>query len=173
MSSGVTDPSVGAEPHTAPRVLVVGFGNPIRGDDALGPLVAERLAEELSTGRWPAADVEVLVRHSLTPELASDLAGVARVVFLDAAVDGPVGTVVCRSVAPQAAGSVPDPHCSDVAALLALTRQLSGRVPDAYLVSVRGVCFDFADRRLSPSVAAAIDRVAETVRQLCGPEAHS
>jgi hydrogenase maturation protease len=167
MNSGVIDRRAGPGPHTTPRVLVIGFGNPIRGDDALGPLVAERLAEKQNTGSWPAPDVEVLVRHSLTPELASDLAAVARAVFLDAAVDGPVGAVVCRAVAPSPAGPVPDPHCSDVAGLLALTRQLYGRAPEAFLVSFRGVCFDFADRRLSPSVAAAVDAMAETARQLC------
>ncbi|HTN80845.1 MAG TPA: hydrogenase maturation protease, partial [Acidimicrobiales bacterium] len=71
---------------TAPApLLVLGVGNPSRGDDALGPLFVERLSEllahEVSNG-----DVEVLTDFQLQIEHALDLTGRAKVVFVDASV---------------------------------------------------------------------------------------
>ncbi|MCU0764787.1 MAG: hypothetical protein MUF32_01875, partial [Burkholderiaceae bacterium] len=60
----------------AARTLVIGYGSPIRGDDAVGPLAAEALsARPLPPG------VTVLARHVLTAELAEDLAAAERVIF--------------------------------------------------------------------------------------------
>ena len=44
------------------QVLVIGYGNSIRGDDAFGPIVAGQLA---ASGEFP--EVSVLSRHLLTP----------------------------------------------------------------------------------------------------------
>jgi hydrogenase maturation protease len=64
-------------------LLVIGIGNPSRGDDALGPLFIERveilLADELARGQ-----IELLTDFQLQLEHALDLAGRARVVFVDA-----------------------------------------------------------------------------------------
>ena len=75
------------------KVLVIGYGNSIRGDDAFGPLVAERLEQTLQADR-----VEVLSRHLLTPELAADVRDASLVIFIDASSDGPVGQTVCRRI---------------------------------------------------------------------------
>lgn len=65
---------------TAP-VLVFGWGNPSRGDDALGPLFVERI-EAL---RLPG--VECLTDFQLQVEHALDLKGRERVLFVDASVE--------------------------------------------------------------------------------------
>ncbi|MBI4996361.1 MAG: hydrogenase maturation protease [Rhodocyclales bacterium] len=65
---------------TAP-VLVFGWGNPSRGDDALGPLFVERI-EAL---RLPG--VECLTDFQLQVEHALDLKGRQRVLFVDASID--------------------------------------------------------------------------------------
>ena len=62
---GVCGPGVGPPLRT----LVVGYGSPIRGDDAIGPLAAEALAATpLPEG------VRVEARHVLTAELAEEFA---------------------------------------------------------------------------------------------------
>jgi len=67
---------------TAP-LLVFGWGNPSRGDDALGPLCIERLrALGLS-----AARVEYLEDFQLQIEHALDLVGRSRVLLVDASLD--------------------------------------------------------------------------------------
>jgi hydrogenase maturation protease len=69
---------------TAP-LLVFGWGNPSRGDDALGPLFVERLrARAGSTGE---GHVEFIEDFQLQVEHALDLAGRERVLFVDASLD--------------------------------------------------------------------------------------
>ena len=69
---------------TAP-ILIFTWGNPSRGDDALGPLLAERI-EALAL-----PDVECLTDFQLQVEHALDLRGRRRVLFADAslAIDAP------------------------------------------------------------------------------------
>jgi len=71
-----------SEPPIKP-VLVFGYGNPSRGDDALGPALIERLEPETRPGR-PLAHVELLTDFQLQVEHALDLVGRRQVVFVDA-----------------------------------------------------------------------------------------
>lgn len=64
---------------TAP-ILVFGWGNPSRGDDALGPLFVERIAA------LGLPDVECLTDFQLQVEHALDLVDRQRVLFVDASV---------------------------------------------------------------------------------------
>ena len=63
------------------QTRVCAAGGPSRGDDAGGPLVAERLEVADVQG------VEVLVDFQLQVEHALDLAGRERVIFVDACAD--------------------------------------------------------------------------------------
>lgn len=64
-------------PRLPPPWLVIGVGNPLRGDDG----VAWRLLAELE----PAArGLALRPLHQLSPDLAADLAGAAAVLFVDA-----------------------------------------------------------------------------------------
>jgi len=69
---------------TAP-LLVFGWGNPSRGDDALGPLFVEQLRASLGEGC--AGRVEFLDDFQLQVEHALDLLGRRRVLFVDASLD--------------------------------------------------------------------------------------
>jgi hydrogenase maturation protease len=63
-------------------MLVFGWGNRSRGDDALGPIFVERLRAALSPAQ--AAAIDWLDDYQLQPEHALDLAGRERVLFVDA-----------------------------------------------------------------------------------------
>jgi hydrogenase maturation protease len=67
---------------TAPT-LVFGWGNPSRGDDALGPLFVERIEALGLPGVECLTDFQLQVEHAL------DLKGRTRVLFVDASVDTP------------------------------------------------------------------------------------
>lgn len=122
-------------------VLVIGYGNPLRGDDGIGPAVAEAVE-----GLKPPG-VRVRVVHQLTPELAAEIAESRLVVFADAAAGGePVTAVRLES---DAAGDVMT-HAADPRGLLALTRAVYGRAPEAWLVTAAGADFGFRDG-LSPA----------------------
>src|ERR1035438_8523471 len=60
------------------RVLILAYGNPLRGDDAFGWRVAERLLE-----LPPDPSVEILRLHQLTPELMDPLSRADLALFID------------------------------------------------------------------------------------------
>ena len=150
------------------KVLIIGYGSPIRGDDAIGPLVADRLAAD-----GVPDGVEVVSRHILTAELVADLVEHDRVIFLDAAVDGTPGEVRCRQLAPDAGAMSTMAHFLDPRELLAWCETLYGKVPETFLVSACGTSFDYANYTLTPSAESAIepmlDWVGRLVEQAAGP----
>ena len=64
-------------------LLVIGYGNTLRGDDGVGPRVAEAVGELNLPG------VHTLICPLLTPELANPISRAGKVIFVDAAVDAP------------------------------------------------------------------------------------
>lgn len=65
---------------TAP-ILIFGWGNPSRGDDALGPLFVERIETLALPGVECLTDFQLQVEHAL------DLRDRERILFVDASVD--------------------------------------------------------------------------------------
>ena len=72
------------------RILVFGYGNPMRSDDGLGWQMAVEL---FRTNRSP--DVEVLPCHQLTPELAPVVSRADTVIFIDCEQGGNPGEICC------------------------------------------------------------------------------
>ena len=159
---------VDAAPGIA-RTLVIGYGSPIRGDDAIGPLAADALA----AGPLPPG-LRVLSRHVLTAELAEDLAAADRVIFLDAAVQGRPGELRVCTLEPDARAVSTMAHFLDPRELLAWCDTLYQRVPRAWLVSVAGESFDYASYHLGPAATAALPVMLAEVRRLVNaPSVHS
>jgi hydrogenase maturation protease len=154
------EPEPAAAP-TPPRTLVIGYGSPIRGDDAIGPLAADAL----TAGPLPPG-LFVLSRHVLTAELAESLAAVDRVIFLDAAAQGKPGEVQVHQLSPDATAISTMAHFLDPRELLAWCETLYRRVPQAWLVSAAGQSFDYACYRLSPAATAAVPAMLAEVRRL-------
>jgi len=135
--------------------LVIGYGNPGRGDDGLGPRLVELLEERARPG---ACGADLVVAFQLAPEHAVDVAGHAWVVFADAAVDGP-GPFGVRRVTPSA-GAAFSTHVVEPAAVLALAEAGFGSRAGAWLLSVRGHRFG-AGEGLSRRAAANLDAAVE------------
>ncbi len=145
----------------AARTLVIGYGSPIRGDDAIGPLAAEALcAQPLPPG------LAVLARHVLTAELAEDLAAADRVIFLDAETGAVPGSVRVRELVPDAGGASTMAHFHDPRELLAWCEALYGRAPRAWLVTAAGASFGYAHCELSPAAGSALTAMLAEVRRL-------
>jgi len=121
--------------------LVLAIGNPSRGDDAIGPLLAERLQAWLSS--QPASrqrEIDVLCEQQLQVEHLLDLQGRERVLFVDAATQGEP-TVHCR---PQPVLAPPSfvSHACHPGQLLGLYQATLGLAPpDATLLTVTGEDF--------------------------------
>jgi hydrogenase maturation protease len=142
------------------KTLVIGYGNPLRGDDGIGPATAQALADEavIDCG-------QVIVCHQLTPELAECIAAVDLVIFVDAAVDVQPGAVVVREIQGASTLSSGLVHTADPSALLDLARKLYGRSPEAFLVAI-GVGSLALGERLSDAVALALPEAITVVRRL-------
>jgi hydrogenase maturation protease len=160
--------------------LVVGYGNPLCGDDGVGPAVAEALAAdprltgvgEAAAGRSPAgtggpagpAAVEVRAAHQLTPELALDASRVALLVLVDADADAGLapGAVRVRRLDPADGGGDVMTHHVDPAGILGLAAGLWGHAPDCVIVSIGAASFELGEG-LSPAVAAAVPAAVDAV----------
>jgi hydrogenase maturation protease len=139
------------------KLLILGYGNPLRGDDGFGWRAAERLA-----GLGRDADIEVRALQQLTPELAADVARAEQVIFIDARRGLPAGRLMEETLAPAAEASFT--HRLEPAGLLAAARDLYGRAPRAVVYWVAGESFEYGER-LSPGVGAALDLLC---RKLAG-----
>lgn len=144
-----------------PHTVVIGYGNPLRGDDQIGWLVATQLREALAGD--VSGDVEIISCHQLTPELADILSRVEQAIFIDAC-EGPLAGTVSRQMvvaAPERAASFT--HNLDPGTLLALAQALFGKVPlSADILTVAAESFDYTEA-LSPPVAAALPLIVEDV----------
>jgi len=121
-----------ADPHLS-RVLVLGYGSDLRGDDAVGRLVAEAVSG------WEG--VRALAVHQLTPELALELETCATVVFADAVERS--GPATLERLEPAAFR--PEGHRATPAGLLDLGRSLHGHVPEAWMLALPGRDFSLRE----------------------------
>lgn len=141
-----------------PPVLVLAVGNPSRGDDALGPLLLERLA---ATGMDAADDVELLTDFQLQVEHALDLEGRRAVLFVDAARPGSVNGVCLKPIRAEA-DVAPVSHALSAPAVLHVATLLSGRAPPAWLLAVEGDCFALKEG-LSPLAQQRLEQAFDVL----------
>jgi hydrogenase maturation protease len=133
--------------------LVIGIGNPLRGDDGVGWWLARRAqARGRGRGRAPGTRPAATVRlvPQLTPELALEVATARRVLFVDAwCVGGAEGGAgqnpapLLRPLRPGEGGEVgvAGGHALAPGALLALTALLEGTRPPGWLLLVPAFAF--------------------------------
>jgi hydrogenase maturation protease len=133
-------------------ILIIGYGNALRGDDGVGPRVAEALRG--------APGVEAVAVHQLTPEWAEPISRAGLVVFIDAAAGGRAGEVRCIPLA--ATPGRPGSHETTPAGLLAMAADWFGRCSLAYMVTIGGESFAVGEG-LSAAVEAAVPEARELV----------
>jgi hydrogenase maturation protease len=138
-------------------VLIIGYGNTLRGDDGVGPLAAEALSASAAHD-----GVDVMRLHQLAPELVEAVSRVEAVLFIDARSGGPAGEVRCEEIS-LAAPDNQFTHQLTPSTLLALTRQMYGRAPAGYEISVSGQSFELSEE-LSPAVSEAMPRLVGLAR---------
>jgi len=136
------------------KTLVVGYGNPTRGDDGVGVCVAEALEKE------GLADVEVRSYQQLHVDLVSEFSNYELIILVDASEDGP--EVELRKIQASLHGHMASSHHLDPALLLRLSQITRLGEPELYLCAVRGENFGFGEQ-LSTST---VDRVRLAVEEV-------
>jgi hydrogenase maturation protease len=138
--------------------LVIGYGNPLRGDDGIGPIVAQQVKMELGKS------VNSYVAHGLTPEVAELVSEASRVVFVDARRGMDAGAI---DIAELAADETPPEawsmgHFLSPSQVLALASALYGHCPSASLVTIGGERWD-EYQQLSDKLSNAVGRASRAV----------
>jgi len=163
-----------------PQTLVIGFGNLDRGDDGVAFDVVNRLRRQLGLRPLDAeetgmndliGDTGAVFVRQLVPELAPDIGGCERLVFVDAHVSAEPRPIVCVSVRPEARLSTTLSHTLPVEGFLWLVQAVAGRAPESFLVSLRGQCFE-PGRRLSPAAAGLVGQAAAMIWCLTRQDSH-
>jgi hydrogenase maturation protease len=140
----------------APRILLIGYGNPGRGDDGLGPALASAI-EALCL-----PEVTVEIDYQLTVDHAALIAAHDMVVFADAMMDlaEPFRLSAIATNEPQALGS----HQVTPEAAMTLAGLLFGRRPPAWMLAIGGEAFGEVSEGLSPRAADNLARALAFLR---------
>lgn len=149
-------------------IVIIGYGNEIRGDDGAGL----RVAEDVESLALPG--VRVIACHQLTPDLAEVIAEAGAVFFADAKpVTDDEAAVEIADVGPETKSGF-SLHSGSPGGLLALAQALYGRCPPAWCVAIPAVNFDLgqtltetAKRGVIEAVAAIRERAALLARSNC------
>ncbi len=150
-------------PRVAPK-LVLAIGNPSRGDDALGPMLLERL------GALALAEVELLTDFQLQVEHALDLVGREEVTLVDADASG-AAPFRFSAVSPRADRSATTHALSPAALLDTYRRVVDAPIPPTWLLAIRGYSFELG-APLSAQAATNLEAaVAMLAARLAGRQA--
>ncbi len=139
---------------TAP-VLVFGWGNPSRGDDALGPLFVEAVEAMKLPGVECLTDFQLQVEHAL------DLKGRERVLFVDASADAAAPFTLQR-LEPARDASFTTHAVSPQAILQVFHEVEGGPPPPCWLLGIRGDAWELGtapSAQAQHHLEAAIDWV--------------
>ena len=146
------------------RVLVLGYGNPGRQDDGLGPAAIAEI-ESMGLPNLTAFD-----NYQLNIEDAMDVAEHDIVWFVDATKAGPSPYAV-RDLAPSSMIDFTS-HIVHPEAILAIARQYYGKSPAAFLLAIRGYEFEFVEE-LTPgatdNLGVALAMLIDRIRALSAP----
>lgn len=141
----------------AKRILILGYGNPGRGDDGLGPALASAI------GALGMPDVTVEEAYQLNIEDAAALAEHDGALFVDA-------SIACAEPfefrKASAAHSISfTSHSVDPASVLAICEENFRPAPEAWVLAIRGYDFELGES-LTPQAERNLEAALDFVRAL-------
>jgi hydrogenase maturation protease len=143
-------------------MLIIGYGNSLRGDDGAGLEVARLLVE----GMLPS--VRIYQVGQLMPELASDVAAARAAIFVDARWAVETAGVTMAPLNAAEHNSTSD-HAIAPQDILRLEVDCYGRVPPSWVVAVGGREFGFCEglsNYAKSNVRAAVQLITEHINRL-------
>ena len=144
---------------TVKPILLFGYGNPSRGDDALGPMLIEHMEQRC------LPHVECLTDMQLQVEHVMDLEGRARIVFIDADTSCETPFIFCP-LRPEHDGSYTSHAMSPAALLHAYQKVYGSSAPPAYVLRIRGYDFELGDP-LSEQALQNLALASDAVKNIC------
>jgi hydrogenase maturation protease len=153
------------------KVLIQGIGNPLRSDDALGPILIERLETTAFAGNQSGVQIELEWVYQLQIENAEQWTHYDAVILVDAhaSQSEPVNWVELKT--PQngnfaandfARNSVAS-HALDPLSIFSLAEKCYQKVPRIYLLSICGYSFEMGTD-LSETAQGALGEAERLIR---------
>jgi len=124
------------------KVLLIGFGNPGRLDDGLGPALAERLEK----ANLPGLTVDA--NYQLTVEDADAVSKHDVVIFVDASVNGPEPFSFYK-IQPQTEDMSFSTHSIEPESVLGMAHEMFDAKTKGYVLGIRGYEFNEFGQELS------------------------
>lgn len=140
-------------------ILVIGYGNPLRTDDAIGQCLAQMMVT-----RFDDESFRMITAYQLTPELMEPISQARLVIFIDARVGTVPGQVDWEDVEPELGAGAFTHHVSP-ATLLGASHDLYGSTPTGVLISIIGSSFEYGSE-LSPELNAMLPDLAKQVENI-------
>jgi hydrogenase maturation protease len=145
-----------------PKVLFIGYGNPGRLDDGLGPALAARVEALSLKGMTVEADYQLAVENAL------DVSRHDIVIFADAAVRGKA-PFFFREIHPRSPLSLRSHSVSPEAVLFFAERLFQSRTK-AYVLGIRGYEFNGYNEKLSERAEKNLEEAFQFVAKLVQSE---
>lgn len=158
------------------KYIILGYGNPDRGDDGVAYYILGRLIQEMcrsdaaltefqESGTYEInQDVDIWYNLQLIPEISQDLANYENAIFIDAHTAEIPEEMLVTDISPHYQNS-PFTHHLTPASCLDLADQLFGRSPKATLITIRGYQFDFS-RELSAKTSELAKQALRTILEM-------
>jgi len=139
---------------------IIGYGNPQRRDDGIGPFVVDRLKGILRHEKG----VRLLALPQLSADLVGELCEADRILFVDATVENLDGGRTWSEIYPETHLLPYLTHHIHPCYLLGLIRDLYHRSTPAWLVSIQGCDFGFGEG-LSPGAEKRAEKMSSEIVQ--------
>ncbi|MDX9842980.1 MAG: hydrogenase maturation protease [Aquabacterium sp.] len=153
--------------------LIVAVGNPSRGDDAAGPLLAERLSEWLDDeGCIHRMDLAIISDQQLMVEHAYDLRWRDRVLFIDAAARQSEPVTWRRIRSARSGPAISSHQCTPQQLLHLCANTLQMCPPRAWLLSLKGECFELG-APVSEGMRQALDQAWPEILHWIAPKLYA
>ena len=143
------------------RCLILACGNTLRGDDGVGPFLAQWAEERF--GDNPG--VRIIARQQWTPDLAAEIAAAETVVFIDCSIESEAGQILLREVA----AAPPDPgvatHHTGAPELLGLAYDLYEAAPRKSALLTIGAGSVELGEKFSPAIRDSLPQACRLLEQ--------
>ena len=137
----MTGNKIDSTTQALPKILIYGYGNPGRQDDALGILLSEKIEAWARKNNY--SNISVDQNYQLNIEDADNISGYDLVIFLDASVKE-IESVLIEPVIPELKTDF-SMHSVTPAFVLGLSQQIFNKAPDTYQIHIRGYKYDFME----------------------------
>lgn len=158
------------------KFIILGYGNPDRGDDGIAYHLLNELIQKYSTKKEDLSnfqeagildlnpEIDLWYNLQLIPEVAQDLANYEHAIFLDAHTAEIPELILVKELTPAYKNS-PFTHHLTPGSCLDLAEKLYQHAPHATLITVRGYSFDFS-RELSSETTRLAEQALHIIGEL-------